>query len=81
VKTQYNVRIENLTPNEIAEIDQKFTMTGWVVCGLNNTIGSHSFRIYQWEQTEFGPVYPSGFESHRDMDRIDLNRFPRPVVD
>ncbi|KEF40466.1 hypothetical protein M670_00492 [Schinkia azotoformans MEV2011] len=81
MQAQYNLRIEHLTIDEISAIDQKFIKAGWVVRGLNNTIGSHSFRIYQWEQTESEPVYPSEFEPHKDTERIDLSRFPRPVVD
>jgi len=81
MRTQINVRIEHLSKDELSNLDNRFVTAGWKIRGTNNTIGSHSFRIYQWEQTELEPVYPSGYESRKDTERIDLSRFPRPADD
>lgn len=74
---QYNVRVEHLSPEELAEMDQLFTNTGWVIRGFNDTIGSHSFRIYQWEQDEVDVVYPEGYGS--SAEPIDLDQKVRPL--
>jgi hypothetical protein len=82
MKTQYNLRIDKMNAEELADIDRKFTDAGWIAAGINRTIGSHSFRVYQWEQVDVPPVYPVGFEQHKEpVDRIELDRFPRPVDD
>ncbi len=79
LQKQYNIRIEHLSPNEITELDRKFVDAGWVIAEMNRTIGSHSFRVYQWERAEVAPVYPAEFEPNTESIPIETNRFPRPV--
>lgn len=45
MRTQQNIRVDSLTSEQIDELDLKFKNAGWVICGNNDTVGSHSFRI------------------------------------
>ena len=72
MKQQINVRIDNCTAEEIADLDKQFTEAGWVIRGINDTIEFHDFRIYQWEPIGVVPIYPSGYEPHTEP--IDLNQ-------
>ncbi len=81
MKTQYNIRIDSLNAEELLELDSQFTSLGWEIRGINDTIGSHSFRIYQWESDELPPVYPVEYEPRTELTPIETNYFPRPVDD
>jgi hypothetical protein len=80
LKEQYNVSIERLTPKEIAEIDHLFSNAGWVIRGFNDTTGSNTFRIYQWEK-DSAAVYPAGYEPEPHMEPIRLDVLAYPVDD
>lgn len=77
MKAQVNVRIEHLSADEIEAMDQKFSNCGWVIRGVNDTPVSHSFRVYQWEQTGSEPIYPQGYEPR--MEPIDLSNPGRSI--
>lgn len=79
LRTRYALSVEKLSPEQISDIDRKFTEAGWVIGVTTNTVGSHNFRNYIWESTETEPVYPDGFEQRTELQPIEMNHFPRAV--
>lgn len=82
MRTQYNVRADHLTHDEIIELDKDFTNAGWILVDSNRKLGTHTLRVYQWEQDDVEPIYPVGFQRRTESkDRIDMNKIYYPVDD
>lgn len=68
--TRYNVLVDNLTKEQIEEFDEKFVAVGWTIKGFS-TIGSQSYRNYQWESDELKPVYPTVQKQRMESNSAD----------
>ena len=76
MKSQYNIDVSKLSHERILELDKLFIDAGWMIKGTNRTIEPHNFRIYQWEHSELEPIYPDGYQPHKEPINFDGSHRP-----
>lgn len=74
----FNLSVERMKQSEFDEVFNKFTSLGWKCNGTWDLAKVHTFVQFTWYKTD-KPIYPQEFEPSTKPDRIDLNKFPRPL--
>ncbi|APU61245.1 hypothetical protein NPD8_3205 [Clostridium botulinum] len=73
----YNLSVERMKQSEFDVIYNEFTSLGWEYNGNWDLAKVHTFIQFAWNKSS-DPIYPKGFEPNKDVDQIDLDKFPRP---